>query len=331
MNEIDTARITAETAVNPVTLLGMYKAMLLIRRFEERVEELFSAGVIQGTTHPAIGQEAVAVGVSSVLQDGDYVTSTHRGHGHFLARGADPRRIMAELFGKVTGYSRGRGGSQLMADFDAGFLGANGITGGSIPVAAGAALSARIRGSGQIAVCFFGDGASNQGTFHEGLNLAAIWKLPVVFVCENNLYAMSTPVHQTVPIRDIAERAAAYGFPGHVVDGNDVLEVQRAAREACARARNGHGPTLLECKTYRLSGHSRGDARVYRTRDEEAQARRGDPMTRFRDTLRSGGLLNDAEDQQSLADADAAVELAVRFAEDSDYPNPDTLQEGLFA
>ncbi len=331
MNQPETNQTVDTMSSDSAQLLELYRKMVLIRHFEERVEDLFREGVIQGTTHPAIGQEAVAVGVCSALRAGDYVTSTHRGHGHFLAYGADPQRIMAELFGKVTGYSHGRGGSQLMADFASGFLGANGITGGSIPVAAGAALSARLRQSGQVAACFFGDGASNQGTFHEGLNLAGIWNLPVIYICENNMYAMSTPVHKAVPIPDIASRAASYGFPGHVVDGNDVLAVQRAMETAANRARNLEGPTLLECKTYRLSGHSRGDARVYRTREEEAEARRADPIVRFRKMLQESGVLNDDEDRAMQTDAENAVKRAVQFAIDSEYPDPSSLEEELFA
>jgi TPP-dependent pyruvate/acetoin dehydrogenase alpha subunit len=217
--------------------IRQYRTMLVIRLFEEAVETLFSRGLIKGTAHPAIGQEAVAVGACGALCRGDYVTSTHRGHGHFIAMGGDPRRIMAELYGKRTGYSRGRGGSQLMADFRLGFLGANGITGGGIPVATGVALSAKLRGTGRIALCFFGDGAANQGTFHESLNMAGLWKLPVVYVCENNMYAMSMRVSDAVPVPDLAVRAAGYGMPGQVVDGNDLPAVQAAVREATARAR----------------------------------------------------------------------------------------------
>jgi len=312
-------------------MLDWYRTMLVIRYFEEKVEKLFSDGVIRGTTHPAIGQEAVAVGVCSALRKGDYVTSTHRGHAHFMARGGDPNRMMAELFGKATGYSGGRGGSQLMADYATGFLGGNGITGGSIPVATGAALSAQLRGTGQVAVCFFGDGASNQGTFHESLNLAGIWKLPVVYVCENNLYAMSTPVHKTIVIPHIADRAGSYGFPGIVVDGNDLLAVRDTVRAACDRARGGEGPTLIECKTYRLSGHSRGDPRHYRTREEEALWRKGCAIKRFRAVLVKRGVLDAAKDREVKRQARAAVAAAVRFARQSPDPDPATLEQGVFA
>lgn len=311
--------------------LDWYRTMLVIRFFEERVEKLFSDGVIRGTTHPASGQEAVAMGVCSALRKGDYVTSTHRGHAHFIAQGGDPRRMMAELFGKATGYSGGRGGSQLMADYALGFLGGNGITGGSIPVATGAALSAKLRGTGRIAACFFGDGASNQGTFHESLNLAAIWKLPVVYVCENNLYAMSMPVGKAMAIAHVADRAAGYGMPGVVVDGNDVFAVHEAMRAAGERARRGEGPSLLECKTYRLSGHSRGDPRHYRSREEEANWQRGDALRRLRAALLKRGVLDAEGDRAARREARAAVAAAVQFARRSPLPDPATLEQGVFA
>lgn len=312
-------------------MLNWYRTMLVMRLFEEKVEKLFSDGVIRGTTHPATGQEAVAVGVCSVLKKGDYITSNHRGHGHFIARGGDPRRIMAEIFGKVTGYSRGRGGSQFMADYRLGFLGGNGITGGSIPIATGTALSAKIKNTGKIAVCFFGDGASNQGTFHESLNLAGLWKLPVVYVCENNLYAMSTHVDKAIPIPHIADRAASYGIPGVVVDGNDLLAVREVMQAACIRARSGAGSTLVECKTYRHSGHSRGDQRIYRSREEEALWLTRAPIRRFRAVLIKRGALNQENDRHLRREARAIVTEAVRFAKQSPDPDPATLEEGVFA
>ena len=308
-----------------------YRLMLLIRRFEETVEELFSRGRIQGTTHPCIGQEATAVGVGAALEPGDAMTSTHRGHGHFLARGGDPNRMMAEFYGRATGYSGGRGGSQLMADYALGFIGGNGITGGSIPVATGVALAMKMRSQPTVAACFFGDGASNQGTFHESLNMAGLWKLPVLYVCENNQYAMSMPVRASLPIADIATRAAGYGMPGVIVDGNDVEAVQVATAAARERAVSGGGPTLIECKTYRLSGHSRGDQRKYRTRQEEAEARDRDPINRFRERLLERGLLGDAEDQALRARVEVTVQDAIRFAEASPVPAVETLEDGVFA
>lgn len=288
--------------------------MLLIRRFEERVDHLFAAGELRGTSHLSVGQEAVAVGVCAALQPCDYLASNHRGHGHFLARGAEPRRIMAELFGTQGGYSRGRGGTQHMADLSLGFLGMNGITGGMLPIAAGAAFSARYRHSGQVAVAFFGDGASNQGTFHETLNMAAIWRLPVVFVCENNCYAMSSPACAMVSVAHIADRAAAYGLPGHTVDGNDVLAVRDTAQHAVDRARAGDGPTLLEANTYRTLGHSRGDLCVYRTREEEAEWADRDAIARFRAWLIARGELTATAcadlDCQACAEVDDAEAYA---------------------
>ncbi len=312
-------------------LLQSFRAMLVIRLFEEKVEDLFTSGAVRGTTHPSSGQEAVAVGVCNALQPGDYITSTHRGHGHFLARGADPNRVMAELFGKAAGYSGGRGGSQFMADFDLGFVGGNGITGGSLPTATGLALSSKLRKTGKIAVCFFGDGASNQGTFHESLNMAGLWKLPVVFVCENNRYAMSLHVAKSVPIASIADRAASYGFPGAVVDGNDVEAVELAAAAAADRARALEGPTLIECETYRISGHSRGDRRVYRTREEEAEWAQRDPIVRLERKLVDSGGATAQDIARIRSEAEEVVSEAVRFAEEAPYPEEDTLLEGLIA
>jgi len=293
---------------------ALLRAMLCIRRFEERVDRLFAAGELRGTSHLSAGQEAVAVGACAVLRPDDYLTSSHRGHGHFLARGASPQRLMAELFGKEPGYSQGRGGTQHVADFSLGFLGMNGITGGMIPIATGAAFSARYRGSGQIAVAFFGDGASNQGTFHEALNMAAIWRLPALYLCENNCYAMSSPACAMVSVPDIAARAAAYGIPGVVVDGNDVLAVREVVAAAAARARAGDGPTLIEAKTYRILGHSRGDLCVYRTRDEEAAWAQRDPIARYRARLLDDGTLTPAAYDALEAEVAAEIDDAEQFA-----------------
>lgn len=309
----------------------MYEQMLLIRLFEEKIDRLFVQGRITGTAHFCVGQEAVAVGACSALAPGDYVTSTHRGHGHFLARGADPRRVMAELFGKETGYSRGRGGSQLMALYRIGYLGGNGITGGSIPLATGVALSMKLQRRPRVTACFFGDGASNQGTFHEALNMAGVWKLPIVYICENNLYAMSTPFADAFAIPSIADRAGSYGFPGSVVDGNDALAVRTAVAEAAARARAGGGPALVECRTYRFLGHSRGDQRLYRTRDEERSWRRKDPIPRFRRRLLADGAMDREQDAGIRRRARALVLESVRFAARSPEPDVRTLEEGVFA
>lgn len=308
-----------------------YSLMCMIRLFEEAIERLFLEGRIMGTAHTCIGQEAVAVGTAAALETRDAMTTTHRGHGHFLARGADPKRVMAELFGRETGYSRGRGGSQMMMDPSIGFFGANGITGGSIPFATGVALDAKLRDTGRVTVCFFGDGASNQGVFHETLNLAALWKLPVLFVVENNGYAMSTPTARGLANPHIADRASAYGITGVSVDGNDFFAVRDCVAQHAAVCRAGQGPVLLECVTYRLSGHSRGDPRVYRSREEEAAAWENDPILRLETRLKADGTLTDATAKTLREKAQACVDDAIRFAESSPLPDPTSLQEDLFA
>ncbi|MGH3053981.1 MAG: thiamine pyrophosphate-dependent dehydrogenase E1 component subunit alpha, partial [Gaiellaceae bacterium] len=299
--------------------------------FEERVLTLVSDGSIRGTTHPYVGQEAVAVGACLPLRPDDWVVSTHRGHGHLLAKGGDANRLMAELFGKATGYGGGKGGTQHMADYAVGHLGSNGITGGGIPIGTGAALSAQMRRSGQVVVVFFGDGAANQGTFHESLNLAALWRLPAVYVCENNLYAMSTPVREACAIEHIADRAAAYGMPGTHIDGMDVLAVAAAVRAAVDRARAGRGPTLIECKTYRFLGHSKSDQRVYREREEESAWRARDPLARFRSAMSENGCASAAELDAIAREAVCAVDAAVDFARSSPFPNPEAAAEGVFS
>lgn len=316
---------------HPDVLLGYYRKMLLIRRFEETLDELFRGGSISGTTHLCAGQEAVAVGACAALSRDDHVLSNHRGHGHCIAKGGDPRRIMAELFGKVDGYSRGRGGSQHMAHFPIGFLGSNGITGGTIPIATGAALSAKLQRTGRVVLAFFGEGAANQGAFHESLNMGAAWDLPVIYLCENNLYAMSTALSEVSRITDIADRAAAYGMPGAVVDGNDVLAVRDAVAGAAERARAGSGPTLIEAKTYRFYGHSKSDPREYRTRDEEAKWRERDPIPRFARWLTERGLLDGDADARTKQAVEAEVREAVSFAEHSPLPDSSEAGRGLFA
>ncbi len=308
-----------------------YDRMLLIRRFEEAVEKLFSEGRIMGTAHTRIGQEATAVGVAAALQPQDALTSTHRGHGHFLARGADPGRLMAELFGRATGYSRGRGGSQMMMEPALGFYGTNGITGASVAFAAGLALQAQLAGTDRVVVAFFGDGASSQGVIHESLNLAALWKLPLIAVCESNGYAMSTPASCGVSVDSVATRAVAYGITGATVDGNDPRAVHDAIAALADRGRKGGGPALLECRTYRLSGHSRGDRREYRTRDEEQAAWRQEPLTRIEQALTAAGTLDAAALERHRAAAERRVAEAIAFAEASPMPDEDTVAEGVFA
>jgi pyruvate dehydrogenase E1 component alpha subunit len=308
----------------------MYTNMLKIRRFEEKVGELFAAGKIPGFVHLYIGEEAVATGVCAHLRKDDYITSTHRGHGHLISKGGDLKLMMAELFGKRTGYCKGKGGSMHIADVDLGILGANGIVGGGPPIATGAALAAKYKGTDQVAVCFLGDGASNQGTFHEGVNMASIWKLPVIFVVENNMYGISLSQTRSMRVQDIADRAAAYDIPGFVVDGNDVIAVYEAAGEAIQRARAGEGPALIECKTYRYRGHFEGDPMIYRTREEEEMWKAKDPIPRFEAKLKEMGVLTEAQAREINERIIAQVEEAVRFAEESPWPAPEEVLEDVY-
>ncbi len=311
----------------PNQLAPQLRQMLLIRRFEEKLDDLFSSGVIKGTSHLYAGQEAVAVGVCAALQPDDLMTSTHRGHGHFLAKGGDAGALMAELWGKATGPSKGRGGSQHVADYSIGFLGSNGITAGGLPIATGAALSAQMRNSGQVVVCFFGEGGANQGTFHESLNMAAIWRLPVIFICENNQYAMSTRFDEAFATPDIAARAAGYGIHGEVVDGVDFFAVQSAVASAAKRAREGVGPTLLEMKTYRYYGHSKSDKCDYRTREEEAEWRLKDCIGKLQTAME----MPNEQYAPILAEIDAQIEAAVQFARDSPEPEVVEWESEMFA
>ncbi|HRA46803.1 MAG TPA: thiamine pyrophosphate-dependent dehydrogenase E1 component subunit alpha [Thermomicrobiales bacterium] len=274
---------TAPKSIDRAKLLEMYEKMVQIRIFEDLASKNFADGLVPGFVHLYAGEEAVAVGVCSHLTDRDYITSTHRGHGHCIAKGVDLHGMVAELMGKATGTCKGKGGSMHIADIDKGMLGANGIVGAGLPLATGAALTAKTLGTGGVAVSFFGDGASNQGTFHESLNLAAIWKLPVVFVCENNGYAESTPAHYACSTTDIANRASAYEVPGIVVDGLDLFAVYEAAGEAIARARNGDGPSIVEAKTYRYYGHFQGDLVTYRTDEELSRFKERDAIQAVRD------------------------------------------------
>jgi pyruvate dehydrogenase E1 component alpha subunit len=312
-------------------LVEMYRMMVKIRLFEEKVFELYAQNLVPGTIHLYTGQEAVAVGVCSALRKDDYITSTHRGHGHCIAKGADVKRVMAEILGKKTGYCKGKGGSMHIADFSIGVLGATAVVGAGIPIAAGAGLSIKLRRKDQVVACFFGDGASNQGTFHEGINMAAIWRLPVIFVCENNLYAMGTRQSLAMRIENIADRAAAYGIPGVVVDGNDVLAVYEAALKAAERGRRGEGPTLIECKTYRHRGHSRVDPAKYRPKEEVEAWLAKDPIKRFREKLIQSNILTDIEIQQIDREVAAEIEEAVKYAMESPYPAPQEALEDVYA
>ena len=302
-------------------LLWMYERMQTIRLFENQVKTEFGKGKIPGFVHLYAGEEAIAVGICSNLTDADYMTSTHRGHGHCIAKGVAMSAMMAELYGKATGVCKGKGGSMHIADMDKGMLGANGIVGGGPPLACGSALSSKTKGTDQVTICFFGDGASEQGTLHESLNLAAIWNLPVVFVAENNGYAESTPSEYHCSVENISDRAASYNMPGVTIDGNDVFAVHEAAHEAIARARAGHGPTLLECKTYRLNGHFEGDAQTYKIpEDQKKYQTELDPLKVFKENVLSRNLVTEDELQSIEDRTKAEVEAAVKFAEDSPYP-----------
>lgn len=311
--------------------LWMYQTMLRIRHSEARVAELYLAAEIPGFLHSSLGQEAVAVGVCGALEEGDYLVSHHRGHGHLLARGGRTDRMMAELFGKEAGYCSGKGGSMHIADVSLGILGANGIVGSGPPIANGAALSAQLRGTSDITACFFGDGASNEGAFHEALNLAQVWKLPVLYVCENNQYALSTPLCDHCAVDDIADRALAYGMPSLVVDGNDVLAVQQAAAESIERIRSGSGPILMECKTYRLLGHFVGDPFVYRPEGEKDEWEAKDPIPRFREHLLQEGAADKEELDRIEKAALEEVEEAIRFAKENPYPAPEAAMEHVYS
>ena len=303
--------------------LWIYERMRMIRSFEERVARLFADGLIPGFVHLYAGEEAVAVGVCAHLSDIDYITSTHRGHGHCIAKGVPLGEMMAELYGRAGGSCKGKGGSMHIADVSRGMLGANGIVGGGPPLAAGAGLTAKVLGTGGVAVCFFGDGAAEQGTTHEGMNLAAIWKLPVVFVCENNQFAESTPVGYHCAASSIADRAASYNIPGVLVDGYDVIAVHEAAGEAVARARRGDGPSLIEAKTWRYFGHFEGDQVTYRTAEQSAAYREHDPLTVFAAQAVDRGLLAPADIERIDREGEAQVDAAIAFAEASPLPAPE--------
>jgi TPP-dependent pyruvate/acetoin dehydrogenase alpha subunit len=312
-------------------LLWMYERMTLIREFEERLKWLVETGVPTGPVHFYTGQEAVAVGVCAALDPADWIASTHRGHGHCIAKGADIRRMMAELYGKVTGTNRAKGGSMHITDVSVGMLGVNPIVGMGVTHAVGAGLSSRVRRTGQVAAAFFGDGGASQGAVHESMNLAAIWRLPVLFVCENNGYADATPVEYAVSVANIADRAAAYNMPGVVVDGQDVVAVWQATREAVRRARAGEGPSLLECKTYRYFGHHQGDdPHRYRTVEEEQAACARDCIKSFRAWTSAEGVLNSAELDAVDARNHALLDEAVQFAEQSPTPEAGELYTNVY-
>ena len=319
--------------ISPAEQRQMLRTMQLIRRFEERASRDYLDDKIYGVVHCYIGEEAVAVGVCSALREDDQIISTHRGHGHCIAKGADINRMMAELYGRETGYCKGKGGSMHIADFDIGMLGANGIVAGGIPIITGAAFAAQLRGAGSVAVCFFGDGASNAGSFHESINIAASWNLPIIYVCENNLWAVNTPSKASMPIDDIATRATAYGIPGIVVDGNDVLAVREVATEAVDRARNGEGPSLIECKTYRHRRHTeRATQPDARPHNEVSEWMEKDPIARLKMALNTQqGQLTDSEWEAMDQEIIKLVDTAVTFAATSPFPPVEAAGEDVFA
>ncbi len=319
-------RLTADPTRAREALVTMWS----IRRFEEAVDDLFARGLMHGTMHLSIGQEAVATGACLALERADLITSTHRGHGHCIAKGAQLDRMMAELLAKETGYCRGRGGSMHIADVETGNLGANGIVGGGIPIAAGAALAQKMTGTSNVAVSFFGDGATNEGAFHEGLNLASVWDLPVVFICENNGYGMSMSSALSMSVARVSDRAAAYGMPGVTVDGNSVQEVFDAVSEAVARARAGEGPTLVEAVTYRHKGHSKSDQNLYRTRDEIDEWRAKDPIGRFEAELLEAKTLTSEEIDAVHIEVRDAIRAAIRTGNDAAPSRADELMSGVY-
>mgnify|MGYP001144116691 FL=1 len=314
-----------------VMLINMYRKMLKIRLFEQRVYYLFLEGLVPGTIHLYTGQEAVAVGVCSSLRKDDFIMSTHRPHGHYIAKGGRIDRLMAELLGKEAGCCKGKGGSMHVGDFSVGMPPAVAIVGANVPIAAGMALAFKLKGTDGVAACFFGDGAVNQGMWHEGVNIAAVWQLPTIFVCENNFYAASTHVSKSILLKNIADRSNAYGIPGVVVDGNDVLAVFNAAEKAVKRARSGNGPTLIECLTYRHGGHSRGDPGTYRPREEVEEWLKKDPIPRFKARLIEMSILTEREAADIEGEVTEEIEEAVRFAKESPLPQPESALKDIYA
>ena len=321
--------------LDPTNANGAVQAlttMWTIRRFEEALEDLYSRGMLHGTNHLSIGQEAVAVGACGALDDGDFITSTHRGHGHSIAHGADPEPMFAELLGRESGYCGGRGGSMHIADVGSGNLGANGIVAGSMTLSVGAALSQQLLGSSAVVLCFFGDGAANEGSFHEALNLAGVWQLPVVFLCENNQYGMSMASDLSTAGGSVAARGAAYGIEGVQLDGNDLLAVSEGVATAAAAARDGQGPALLEAITYRYRGHSKSDRNLYRTQDEIEQWRtERDPIARFEARLLDEGLVAQEAIDDARQTARERIRDAVKAAVKAPEPSVDVLEEAVYA
>lgn len=311
--------------------LHFYREMCRIRQFELKAAELFMQGAMAGNIHTCAGQEAAEVGSCFALEPSDFITSTHRGHGHCLAKGGKLDIMMAELFGKATGYCKGKGGSMHIVDTSLGILGANGIVGAGIPLAAGSALASKIMGKKEVTLSFFGDAASNQGTFHEVINMASAWHLPCVFICENNKYGVSVCIDRVCNVADIADRAVAYNIPGKVVDGNDVFAVYEAVKEAVDRARSGEGPSLIECKTYRHRGHYEGDPQMYKSAEEVAEWKERDPLTRLRTDIVSSRVAKASELDEIEESVKVEIEAAVEFAKNSPYPEPDQVTTDVYS
>lgn len=330
MAQTKTKDRAAAAGLSKDAMADMCTKLYQIRAFEEKVAYFFSRGMIHGTTHLYIGEEATAVGVMAALAEDDWITSTHRGHGHTIAKGIDLNRMMAELLGRETGYCRGKGGSMHIADLSRGNLGANGIVGGGIPIAVGAALTAKLQQLDRVVVSFFGDGALNEGSFHEAVNLASVWNLPIIFVCEDNQYGMSMSRRRSMNIEDLAVRASSYGIPGVSVDGNDVLAVYETAVKAHKHVQN-HGPYLIVCETYRYMGHSKSDANKYRTKEEIAEWREKDPIGRFRTFLVKHDYFSEQDLDQIEAAARGQIEEAVEFAQSSPEPSLDIIAEDVYA
>ena len=311
-------------------LLAIYRRMRLIRRFEDTAQRLFENGEIGGFLHLSQGQEAVPVGTCTALRPDDYITSTHRGHGDVLAKGCEPKYMFAELYGRTTGYCKGKGGSMHIADFSQGIIGANGIVSGGLPIITGVGLSIKMRGTDQVAVCFFGDGATAEGGFHEALNLASLWQVPVIFVCQNNLYGLSQPWGETAYDCDLAQRARTYHIPGECVDGMDAIAVYRSVKEAVDRARSGGGPTFIEAKTYRFLGHYVGDPALYMPPDERKDWREKDAIARLGVQLRGWNYLTEEEDEAIAASVEAELEQGVEYARSSPIPAPEEALDDVY-
>ena len=324
--------IKNRAGLNDTDLMKVYETMWLIRLFEEKVDYFFAKGMIHGTTHLAVGQEATAAGSGIVLKKTDWITATHRGHGQTIAKGTDIKKMMAELFGRTNGTNKGKGGSMHIAEMETGNLGANGIVGGGFPIAVGAGLTAKMKKTDQVALCYSGDGATNEGSFHESLNMASIWKLPVIFFIENNKYAMSGPVSSMMNIEKLSLRATSYGIPGLTIDGNDIMEVINTTYDAVVRARNGEGPTLIEAETYRWKGHSKSDAKKYRTKEEEEKWRtEKDPIVLAENKFIEAGVFTKEEAEAIKEKAAQQIEAAIAYAHAGERPELDQLTTHVYA